>query len=1078
LADITDKDVTQTIGTLQRGGNLWSSVNNLFYENVMSVVLGPSTNELSDVIKGFDNFKKKLTHMKGFSKIKSEFANIEVEESSIPFFALQPLWMYVINQGLQTRLARDSYNFIVGQRPAFRLKKLPMNLQSNSSMAQYYNSLINMFGFGIPNTQFQDKGPADLFQDSVTYKGTTYKQKNADLVIKTDYRCQKASLSGIADSLCCAVQLGPGFDHTCRRGGTKPSGSCMDICMEYGRMGDDELYYGCGNIHDDIQATPKEQMVESGINLAILGIIYVQLSNKGLQLAKSVATKWIDEALSTKGLMSPSKQRQLGRSIGGSARSSDERYNPGGSQVQETTDSNAENVRNTVIIEVVLGLIPVVRSFAQIIAFLYYWFNRPEHMGVCICSARCDAIMSDSNLPFDIVQTGYCAAPDVGPYRRLDEPSIYSTQAVYENNNDAYGRSLYEDGSDGSDGSDALSTSPMRPPPPPPPPGAPATCVIYGAEPQPPAPPFPPNLAPLPPPSTPPPCAPPPPLPPCPPPSPPSPPTDPPPPQPPPALPPWDLPWQTLAYYSMDHVMKAPQGYDLGIPPALDLAQYGEFAWQPYNIKFINANDMPWIVAIYAAKDENSVKQDTEGRLYADPQSSRVLYDVSTIGRTVSEDDDRIGPGFNTTYLVVRMRYNRAEMAERLAQTFNTMLMKTGLHINVSYTLGRSIDKGGYQRAAYDCAISRAMRREPDVEDEFVPWKPSNAQDFGIHCIGFANLTTGFGHYCAHWDVTQNDLAMPGGSFNQSQPYCMTIQNPSQPNVITKQVCPHTQRNTRAGYYEVNHWKYNDYCDKFNIFRLLHGGKSIDNVTDCKLHVANLTYECFNTECQQCHTQCTIPALRRIGGALRCFYPQHMTSQLYCGRNTDMGLFVSPYGIEDTNCVGPRCKTNTPRVLADGAGVPSIIYQEHYRTCVQNPEGYIARAAVTCRSRVKVANVTMMSRQIGTYHTIAELQSDPPLHMIPCENDADCEVACPRHGRTKRHYRCMRPYHLYDHMVTFNDSRPPAFINRTTPLGAVQNAPFDPSRTLKRDNIPLDGIWCELLLLKTCLSPSRVVGPY
>ena len=425
------------------------------------------------------------------------------------------------------------------------------------------------------------------------------------------------------------------------------------------------------------------------------------------------------------------------------------------------------------------------------------------------------------------------------------------------------------------------------------------------------------------------------------------------------------------------------------------------------------------------------------------------------------------------------MRYNRAEMAERLAQTFNTMLMKVGLHINVSYTLGRSIENGGYARAAYDCAISRALRREPQVVDEDAPWKPLSSENFGVNCIGYENRTTGFEHYCGHWDITQNDMAMPGGAFNQSQPYCLTMQNPSQPDLLTKQACAHTIRNTRAGYYELNHWKYNKFCDKYNIFRLLHGGNSIDNITDCENHVANLTFQCYNTDCPQCNTQCTIPALKRLGGALRCFYPQHMTSQLYCGRNTDLGIFVSPYGIEDTNCIGPRCKNNAPRVLADGAGVPAIIFQEHYRTCVQNPEGYIARAAVTCRSNVKVANATMMSQQIGRYHTIAELQDDPPLHMLPCETDADCEVACPRHGRTGRYYRCMRPYHLYDHMVTYNDSRPPAFINRTTPLGAVKGAAFDPLRTLTRDGIALDGIWCgQLLLQKTCLSPDVIVCPY
>ena len=57
-----------------------------------------------------------------------------------------------------------------------------------------------------------------------------------------------------------------------------------------------------------------------------------------------------------------------------------------------------------------------------------------------------------------------------------------------------------------------------------------------------------------------------------------------------------------------------------------------------------------------------------------------------------------------------------------------------------------------------------------------------------------------------------------------------------------------------------------------------------------------------------------------------------MTSQLL-RKNTD-GIFVSPYGIEDTNCVGPRCKNNATRQpICRRAGHH---LQEHYRTCAKS----------------------------------------------------------------------------------------------------------------------------------------------
>ena len=43
--------------------------------------------------------------------------------------------------------------------------------------------------------------------------------------------------------------------------------------------------------------------------------------------------------------------------------------------------------------------------------------------------------------------------------------------------------------------------------------------------------------------------------------------------------------------------------------------------------------------------------------------------------------------------------------------------------------------------------------------------------------------------------------------------------NPSQPDVLTKQQCVHSIRNTRAEV-RAETLRYNKFCDKYNIFRL------------------------------------------------------------------------------------------------------------------------------------------------------------------------------------------------------------------------------------------------------------------
>ena len=226
-----------------------------------------------------------------------------------------------------------------------------------------------------------------------------------------------------------------------------------------------------------------------------------------------------------------------------------------------------------------------------------------------------------------------------------------------------------------------------------------------------------------------------------------------------------------------------------------------------------------------------------------------------------------MGPSFNTTYTVVRLRYNRAEMVQLLATTYQTNIMKTGLRLNISFSLGQRLEQGGYARASYDCALSRALRREPNTTDaDKAPWLPADYKFTGNPCIGYENRTTKVGDYCGHWDINVNEDAMPGGTYNTSQPFCYVRNDPLNPAALTKSIGPRSHRNTRAGQWELNHWKLVDYCDKYNLFRVMHGGDSVDNITRCQMHVQNITFACMNTDCHQCNMQCTIPALKG-GGA-------------------------------------------------------------------------------------------------------------------------------------------------------------------------------------------------------------------
>lgn len=80
------------------------------------------------------------------------------------------------------------------------------------------------------------------------------------------------------------------------------------------------------------------------------------------------------------------------------------------------------------------------------------------------------------------------------------------------------------------------------------------------------------------------------------------------------------------------------------------------------------------------------------------------------------------------------------------------------------------------------------------------------------------------------------------------------------------------------------------------------------------------------------------------------------------------------------------------------------------------------------------------------------------LHMVPCRRDADCELLCGAHDKTKLYYVCQRRYQLYDHMES-NPNGEPFWNNISGPLGALTSAPYDPPEDVfTHEQKPMDGV--------------------
>lgn len=560
------------------------------------------------------------------------------------------------------------------------------------------------------------------------------------------------------------------------------------------------------------------------------------------------------------------------------------------------------------------------------------------------------------------------------------------------------------------------------------------TCTLFKREPPPPSPPSPPS-APHPPAFPPPPPAPPPtpPTPPTPPPAPPAPPKPPPPPSPKPSMPP--LGTARLVYKRLDETWDDWYQY---------VASHDNGTYQASHLAFAHNPDSAWIEAIYVARRCSDVNYNDAQPGSGVKTTPRFVHTLYASGRweSVPPMDDRLGQGYQMRCLVVLLRYSQAELAVLLAQHGQTRLIASPLKLKINVSVGYASSGDGLIRAGYDCALGRMLASENQTVgltgrvnlnvDGLFPRDPYATMDPLFVCRGAANRTAGYGDFCGRWHITHNSDGLDEAALSQVKaPSCLAYPRASlasgTPIASTWQPCPGAAndapswrvdpRPDRSGQRELAHWEFRDYCGHFEIFRALHGSpKRTDNITACRIIVQNASAHCNTTDCVPCNPRCTVPAVGTVNEIWNCMTPTTSLAQGYCEQNTDQGRFYT----------------------SQHNGVPELIYAEHWRTCMYNPSGHIARDAVSCRrpqrnSGQAVSIAAQASRTEGGY-------------IVECQRDSDCRDVCPAHFLSQRHYVCQRTFLLYDDMITYTatSARPPTFNDTYTELGVRANTHFDP----------------------------------
>ena len=451
-----------------------------------------------------------------------------------------------------------------------------------------------------------------------------------------------------------------------------------------------------------------------------------------------------------------------------------------------------------------------------------------------------------------------------------------------------------------------------------------------------------------------------------------------------------------------------------------------EGTWQPHRVVFDHIEDTAWIVAVYVGATEHDVNEDVSGNILVNPKTARVLYNTVHRGRMVTTEDDRVGPTFRARWIFVQLRYGQMELAKLLARTYHLSLMRHGFQFHLNYSVGYADSPDGLLRA-YTCAPAHDPTRTHEWSQCDRPLRRSRRshllwsykQDDELWRLLRALERRSQRRGDRRRDATTDALS-----------FLHDTQNPfdiwGTVDGFERVDCPRvTERTERAG-------RRTGASTRLQLLRniqpLPHPPRWTRPRQCHRLRARTLQsdHSCEHMDCPECNKRCTIPIAARIGGIARCFEPNHMLSQLYCGRNTDQGKFISPHGRDDVRCLGDKgCNAG------DGASVPAIIFQEHYQcvsrhfqpphllvfvwlmtiplkshltspneiascvgsTCTHNERGLVARKAVSCRSVEPLSNASVNVPNFGSYR-VKEQRDE--LHMVPCRRDADCErlAAC------------------------------------------------------------------------------------
>ena len=224
--------------------------------------------------------------------------------------------------------------------------------------------------------------------------------------------------------------------------------------------------------------------------------------------------------------------------------------------------------------------------------------------------------------------------------------------------------------------------------------------------------------------------------------------------------------------------------------------------------------------------------------------------------------------------------------------------MARPLPLVVNYTTGWGREGPGLQRGAVTCSLAAMLHAENETYRIVDPnWKnytygqvplppyqlaSPNFQGKRWVCRGYFNRTANYKDYCGRWDATKN---LDGLGFeaqqNSGPPTCLAVvDDPSLPAFVreavvrTMQCTNEDPRTSRAGQYELQHWRHMRYCQNHQLFRVLHGrADQNDNLTACEENVRIRFEDCNTTRCLPCNPHCTQNWLETVDAVVKCGSP-------------------------------------------------------------------------------------------------------------------------------------------------------------------------------------------------------------